>query len=896
MAWKPENDEKPLNMQEFLAIVEKKYPGISRHPYLQAALNQDLYDALESLSPVGARARARLRGYAPPLTQDQHIRVLKTVTGTRTYRRRRNTERLTPREDKVRALVRRNSVYDTNAENAWKAATTAIYKSKDLPLLAAREALQNGVDAIRQAVKKRQIAKGEGVFEVVVSPEGKWMEFRDNGTGMNRNVIKTFLTLNQSGEEKQATVDPGITLTIRRYKRSDDVGAYYFRLNGLFQFKEGKKGGFDAKLPYDYVFDYETPGTTGGFGVAKAVILGASHPEPSFELRTQDLYYDSEMAATDLRGEPSPRVLPERIQGTHLRIKNIGMIAQVSYSVQYHNSRESYLKVEDDRPIEERLLDMLASSDTPDITLMLNGEPVQPYFAGRRGRTVESQYKEQLQGSSGLAGASGYPFNQGRDRFNSYVEEKQFGYFAESVEKEPRIKSTPEDEVYDPGAPEASTRPEDQRKIDAAMNKALSDPQVKRALAVGAETANKVAEAMGKEGLRSALAQQRRAAREGEASSDAPEQPTPAAERVGARAGTALSAELNEDEKQAGKEENAPWYSDESDLVRSETRVRAKRLQLMLEEYNAAADNSDLPTIDWLDYHDVLNQFKETGQTTDPYALSFLYRALTEISKGAVKKGGGGISVVAGLQNAIAALVEGSATEEYVIKEAQAMGGNPNPFGDFAGLYISRTQFLDKHGKYAAAKARRFKDTYADHLPLLIMWDQTLRIIADAAGIHTAFYPGFALNDELLAVFMRLPSGTNMIGVNPFWFKAMKRGYSDAQEVALHIHAMACHELAHMERGLAHGDGHDERFSIIRESLADKSFPVIPGLTALVNKFLGIRIRGGAKATRDDDRRVKELEQQIASGCRACYKTLITALEDGERVDTVDWLKNKGDV
>ena len=882
MNWKPEKDEKPLTTKEFLAIAEKKYPGISRSPHLRRAFNDDFYEVLEALEPVRARSQARKRGYSRPLSDEQQIQVLKKATGTRTYRRRKNPARLTKKEKRVRALVRRNSVYDTNAENAWKAATKSIYQSHDLPVLAAREALQNSVDAIREAVKKRQIRKGEGVFEVVVDTGGRWIEFIDNGTGMNRSVVKTFFTLNQSGEEKQATTDPGIDLKIRRYKRKyDKEGSYYFRLNGLFQFKEGKKGSFEAVLPYDYVFDYTTPGSTGGFGVAKAVILGASQPNPNFELRTQDLYYDSDMAATDQRGEPSPTVLEERIQGTRLKIKDIEMIDNVSYTVTYGQYAESYVQTEDHRGIIARLRDMLASSDTPDITLKLNGDVVEPYF--RRGRTYDSPFQRDLRGSSGLAGTAGYPFNQGRDRFNSRVEAKAFEQFAQSVEKEPTIMSSKEDEIFDPDDPASATRPEDQRKMDEDLNAALEDPAIKRALAIGAETAAKVSEELEKEGRRAGAAEGKKQKREGVIDSDAPQQPKPLVGKQG-MAGTVLSSDLNEDEeKDKGRSGSDP------------SRERAERLLQALNEYNSTAYASGLPTIDWLDYRSALQPFIDSGYTEDEHSLSMLYRVLDEVSKAAVMKGGGGISTVAGLQNAITSLVEGSSTPKYVVRGAKSISGNPNPFGKFAGLYISREQFLDKNGKYASAKARRFKENYAKYLPLLILWDQILRIVADTADIKEKFYPGFVLNDNAMAIFMALPSGTQMIGVNPFWFKAVKSGYDNAQEAALYLHAMACHELAHMKRGVTHGDGHDEQFVAIRENLADRSFPAIPGITGLVHKFLGIRIRGGSKAVREADRRIKELEQQVTSGCKDCYKTLVTTLEDAGRVDTVDWLKGKGE-
>ena len=77
MNWKPEKDEKPLTTKEFLAIAEKKYPGISRSPHLRRAFNDDFYEVLEALEPVRARSQARKRGYSRPLSDEQQIQVLK---------------------------------------------------------------------------------------------------------------------------------------------------------------------------------------------------------------------------------------------------------------------------------------------------------------------------------------------------------------------------------------------------------------------------------------------------------------------------------------------------------------------------------------------------------------------------------------------------------------------------------------------------------------------------------------------------------------------------------------------------------------------------------------------------------------------------------------------------
>src|SRR5262245_3515030 len=59
----------------------------------------------------------------------------------------------------------------SNPARMWQHFTTSVYQSADLPWLATREALQNSVDAIRAAVRRRKIRAGEGRFTVTWDPE-----------------------------------------------------------------------------------------------------------------------------------------------------------------------------------------------------------------------------------------------------------------------------------------------------------------------------------------------------------------------------------------------------------------------------------------------------------------------------------------------------------------------------------------------------------------------------------------------------------------------------------------------------------------------------------------------------------------------------------------------------
>jgi hypothetical protein len=78
-AWRPENESAPLTLSWLLQAMEAKHPGISTKPGVQRAANE-LQAALDTLDPVKARAKARLQGLIPALTDKQQVEVLRYVT------------------------------------------------------------------------------------------------------------------------------------------------------------------------------------------------------------------------------------------------------------------------------------------------------------------------------------------------------------------------------------------------------------------------------------------------------------------------------------------------------------------------------------------------------------------------------------------------------------------------------------------------------------------------------------------------------------------------------------------------------------------------------------------------------------------------------------------------
>ncbi len=88
-----------------------------------------------------------------------------------------------------------------NVARIWSFMTTSVYQSGDLPVLATREALQNGIDAIKAAIRSRKTRAGEGRFAVTWDPSRRALTWEDNGVGMDAETILTkFLSLGDSGK------------------------------------------------------------------------------------------------------------------------------------------------------------------------------------------------------------------------------------------------------------------------------------------------------------------------------------------------------------------------------------------------------------------------------------------------------------------------------------------------------------------------------------------------------------------------------------------------------------------------------------------------------------------------------------------------------------------------
>jgi len=781
------------------------------------------------------------------------------------------------------AGVRRNATYGADPAAVWKNYTTSIYESGDLVTLATRETLQNAVDAINAASRRSQIQRGEGVFSVTYEITDHdnntgWISWEDNGVGMDWETVKNkFLVVGRSGKRSSEDFDAELSYSCKRYTRppGDKQGTYVFRLNGLWQFTKGAFSG--GKLDKDYVFDYKVRGNAGGFGVAKAVILGVS-PTMDWEMETQDIYVKGARMGGDM--QPEPRSMR---QGTKLTVYGVDLRPRSTYDTNWERLG-----------IHERLTRMLAYNYLPNIQLYLNGERIEPYFGGKRGTVIPLRG---YWGSSAVPATEGYPFKASRDGLTWRVD-STLRDFAAEVEKDETPVQSIEDEIYDPGDPYAeqtATQRQQQKELESAMEKALESSDIQEILNKGGKAIQ-------------ALAQSKIAGHKSEAKRKAESE--------------APGIEAPKHQKTIPPRMMDTGASDLTEIEDEPVEQVAGALKGVLEEQDRVAGTRSGTVI--LDAHVIatLDKIQETGEI-DSDDVENLGDVLDKVGEQAIEAGGGGVAQIASVQTAVADIIDKAepANEwaEVAVKDAKK-SSRFNPFGTMAGLYISKKNFLNNKGKFDAGRAYRFKKGYAKWLPYLLLWDTILRLIANRAGVRVPFKPGFILNDKLLGMYTMLGSGTRVIYINPFKLKDAARSFKDDPlALATFIMNIAVHELAHMQTGTKHEDdettSHGKQWAIEREDMGNYAGPFLAAFALLVVEYLDLTapvpagVKAAEKVMKDKIRKLnadhkkeisklkrlsEKLEAQQQTACPRCYDELIDTLESGGHLDTLAWLKTKG--
>ena len=807
---------------------------------------------------------------------------------------------------------------------AWKYAARNTYEGGDLPVIASREALQNGVDAIRMALKAKQITRGR--FDVHWDSGARTLTFTDNGIGMDERVLRKFVTLGLGEKRGDEQAKAGIKLGVRRYRKphGDNTGAYVFRINGLYQFSAGSQ---QKKLEQDFVFDFATKGAAGGFGWAKAVILGVSETF-RWDIHTRNIKMDGAKVGTKMQ----PVRAPFR-QGTQLRVYDISPKFETDYTFTYDAVLGKSMTVA------ERIKHMLGFNTLRDIDLYFNGKKVAPYFSGKRGTKIPVEVSDYA--TSAVAGADGYPFKASRDGLQPDAR-RALRRFAQEHERDEKVVRDTEDEVHDPEAWESHSGDYGQMAND--LGDALDDPEIMDALGKASEVMGRYFKGQG------ALARDVVEEAEDLEASDMPRGKRveqwedkalgPEPDRPGGKTTTFGDASIDakvrairdgkldslikglEGGGASGGPPGIPLPQEVQDAIEARAQLIGATATTQKAADMAQAVDGLSEAVKSTKPHlsgklqagaHQLRQIAERGTvtTTDVQTISGM---METVAQAAVEQGGGGVAQVAAMQIEAQAILRDAAYASTEAKQlARRSWKNINPFGQMAGIVVKYKQFLNARGRPDKARARRFKQNSAKWVPYLLAWDACCRLIAKKGGIELSFKPGFILADKYIAMYVPRPNG-RMLMINPHKMAAVAKAYrKDALSMAVWIHGTACHELAHMVMGTAHDaswGAHDEKWAIRREDLADKTAPLLPAMTLIVEKQLGLkaaptrelereraRCKASVRAAKAKGRkRYTQAEAALKRakgkpGRKVAYSELVKQLRKDGKPGVVKWLE-----
>jgi len=662
-------------------------------------------------------------------------------------------------------------------------------------------------------VKARKTKSGQGRFAVSWDASRRAITFEDNGVGMDaETILGKFLSLGDSG----------------------------------------KSGANDSEE------------AAGGFGVAKAVILGTSTTF-RWEMHTRDNLAVSEGADQDVQIYDAPF-----LQGTRITIFDVSD----EFDVSWDYARQEGVALAD------RLREMLAANDLRGIELVFDGEPVGPMFSRRAGSKVKLegswgrgttatvkayrrppgdrrgayylrlgglfQFKTPSQRGNLKAdvvvdlltgvrpGARGYPFNAARDALQDSAR-WAFSDLVDEVERENEsVGRSMEDEVFDPDSDNDRERRGAQDLADLAAE-AFADEAFQRALAEAAGgIADFYAERAKDPGVQLETASSAPAGTKARRAEDIPTRGPVLPPGIALPAGKAAS------------DIAAP----------SSPADAARQLRDLLttadEAWTASGGDEGRRSItSWVQR---ALERAESGEALDEHDVAALEGAMTRAGEIALSGAGGGLVQAAGaarLGEQVLALVP--ATEQGERRKKRKR----NPFGGLAGLRISRKN-------YDRRRAGRFKKGFRRWIPHLTAWDATLRLVAAEARIRRRFKPGFVLDDELLGLTTSSASGTNVVYLHPDRFAQVVKAHGQRPlAIAAFLHGVACHELTHLDGRM--GEGHSEEYVAAREDLGHATGHLLPAIAVLLTKVLGLKLK-----PTDEQKQIGKLERQLA---RARSKT-----------------------
>ena len=594
----------------------------------------------------------------------------------------------------------------------------------------------------------------------------------------------------------------------------------------------------------------------GGFGVAKAVILGASKSF-TWEMHTRDNLAVGEGADREVQIYEAPP-----LAGTRITVLDVSD----EFDRTWDYARQEYVDLED------RLREVLAANDLPGVALLLNGEEVRPMFSRRggakvaiegswgrgAGATVKAfrrppgdrqgayyvrlgglfQFKESARRGNLKAdvvvdlitsvrpGEAGYPLNAARDALQDRAR-WAFNDLVDEVERENEsVGRSMEDEVFDPDSDDERERRGAAEIADLAAE-AFADEAFQKALAAAAGgIADFYAERAKDPGVEAPVAS---FAPAGTKARPAEEQPT---------RGPVLPPGM----RVAAVTPVEPDVAAPSDPATGARQLRAV-LQAADEVVAAGGGVAVLGPAE----HAALDR-AEAGDALDESDVAVLQQAIDRAADTAIGPSGGGLVQAAAIDRragvALAFVrVDDAGDQRRKVKR--------NPFGRLAGLRISKKNYDRK-------RAYRFKKTFQRWMPQLTAWDATLRLVAAEARIRRRFKPGFVLDDELLGLTTSSGSGSTVVYIHPDRLQQVIKAHRERPlAIAAYLHGVACHELTHADGRM--GKGHSEEFVAAREDLGHATGHLLPAIAVLVQNVLGLPVKPS-----EDQRRIARLEGHLA--------------------------------
>lgn len=733
----------------------------------------------------------------------------------------------------------------------WRMMADSIYAGGDLPALAVREMLQNSVDAIRKAYRTGVLAKGTGTFEVTWDGEGT-LTAADNGTGMDQNTLRrVFLKLGATG------------------KAGD-------------------------------------PEAAGGFGAAKAVILGASRTG-EWEVWTRDI------AAQSTSGIGFRIVsMPERT-GTQITLRG----------VETAEIRSKTFNATMD--VATRLRYMLQLSNVPDVTLYYNGERIDPFFPGRRGSILE-EYEQGDWGPKTTARVKSYVRAPGTGSGAFYVRLNGLFQFARrpwqpvkfdvTVDITTQLRPQDRSPAYTFNA--ARDAFNDRSYASYTFSQMMEDfiresqsvdrPKEYDTLVADATDAK---ERAGASEFADTLA----------ATMDDPEFKAAFDELMGLAAqfykeefkqGRTLPGATGDgaDQPPATREGQDPYEGfreaqvvlDAADL--SEGAGKLALGDVVLKFVGGSGNLGDLDRAGWAT--DAITTLQTGGDISGREATALIdvvQRATQQIADNP-ERAGESIIPVAAEAAAIAEKVVAAAERSRRVyahekEEIKAKARQSNPFGSAAMVKISRVN-------YDKAKAKKFLKGAGKYMGMLAAWDLILRMVATEAKVTIAFRPGFILDDAVRGVCVSEGEAgrglKNYILLHPDPVTALLKVHKERPwAVAGYLRDVACHELAHLPR-IGQGDGphgHDEAWAVQREDLSVATEHLLPAMEKAVIAAFQLpkpASRGGSTAedrnriqryqadAERERKKAKELAAELAAA-KAAATSAEHKLQNHERLD-----------